>query len=536
MGRVAARGSFHLFIGLAVSNLIMAIGTIILTRIMLPEEYGLYSIALIPSFMFALFRDWGVGSAMTKYIAQYRSESKHSEVYAVVLYGVIFEATVSLFLSVLALSTVSFIATAIFQRPESSYLLAIASLTIVSGGILTTAQSVFLGFERMALNSITMILQSVVKVIIGPLLIFFGFGALGAVLGYTLAVLTAGIFGIIMLFFLLLRNVNKKKIDQSELKNGLRMMLKYGVPMSISTILSGFLVQFYGFMMAAFCSDLLIGNYHAATNFAVIVTFFVSPISQVLFPTFSKVDPQRERQLMRTIFELSVKYASLLIVPLTVAIIVFSGPMVHILFGEKWVYTPFFLSLYVVSNLFSVIGNLSLASFLGGTGETKILMKQGVITLLFGLPLGLLLVPPFGILGVIAGNLVAGIPGLLWCCRWAIKHYGIAIGIKSSLRILLASGIAGVVVLPITMYINVDWIKLFLGGLVFLFTYVLAVSLLGSVSRRDIGNLRTMFSGMGPVSKILDLPLILSESIIDINSRKNTKTKFDDQQKIAESF
>ena len=38
----------------------MAIGTIILARIITPAEYGLYSIALIPSYMAILFRDWGL--------------------------------------------------------------------------------------------------------------------------------------------------------------------------------------------------------------------------------------------------------------------------------------------------------------------------------------------------------------------------------------------------------------------------------------------------------------------------------------------
>jgi len=69
MGKVSATGSFQLFIGVATSTIAMAVGTIILARLMLPEEYGLYSIALIQSYMIVLFRDWGVNSAITKYVA-----------------------------------------------------------------------------------------------------------------------------------------------------------------------------------------------------------------------------------------------------------------------------------------------------------------------------------------------------------------------------------------------------------------------------------------------------------------------------------
>jgi len=49
MGKISATGSFQLFIGKTTSTIIMAAGQIILARLMLPEEYGLYSIALPPT-------------------------------------------------------------------------------------------------------------------------------------------------------------------------------------------------------------------------------------------------------------------------------------------------------------------------------------------------------------------------------------------------------------------------------------------------------------------------------------------------------
>jgi len=57
MGRKSATGSLQLFIGVAASTIIMAIGTIILARLITQEEYGLYTVALIPSATATLFRD-----------------------------------------------------------------------------------------------------------------------------------------------------------------------------------------------------------------------------------------------------------------------------------------------------------------------------------------------------------------------------------------------------------------------------------------------------------------------------------------------
>jgi O-antigen/teichoic acid export membrane protein len=161
----------------------MAIGTIILGRLMTPEEYGLYSIALIPSYMAILFRDWGVNSAITRYIAGLRAENKEEHAYEIVVSGMLFEAATGIVLSVILIS-LSIIASTVFQRPEISFLIIVAATTIFAGGpLLTAAQSSFIGFERMEFNSLTNICQAIVKTVASPLLVFVGYGCPGGNFG-----------------------------------------------------------------------------------------------------------------------------------------------------------------------------------------------------------------------------------------------------------------------------------------------------------------------------------------------------------------
>ena len=51
----------------------LAIGSIIVGIYIDQGQYGLYTIALVPAATFLLFQDWGVGSALTKYCANYRA-------------------------------------------------------------------------------------------------------------------------------------------------------------------------------------------------------------------------------------------------------------------------------------------------------------------------------------------------------------------------------------------------------------------------------------------------------------------------------
>jgi stage V sporulation protein B len=519
MGRVSATGSFQLFVGKAVSTVIMAVGTIILARLMVPAEYGLYTIALVPSVTISLFRDWGIGRAMTKYIAHYKAIDKDENIRDIIVTGLIFRVVTGLILSLLSLFLASFIAATIFNRPEITPLISIASIAILSESLLTAAQSNFTGFERMKLTSFTLICQSIIKSTATPLLVLVGYGAIGAVLGYTFSFLIAGIIGLIILYFLLFKNLKKSNPHRTDKIKTLKKMLRYGVPLSISTIIGSFLLQFYAFLMVFYCSDVMIGNYQIAVNFAMFLSFFTFPIATVLFPAFSKLDPKSEPHLLRTVFASAVKYAALFLVPATMVTIVLSEPMVSTLFGQKWVHAPFFLTLYVIKNLFVLFGSYIIYNFLAGVGATKFLLKQSLLNLSLGIPLAFILIPTYGIIGVILGSLLAGIPNLFWSLYWLWKHYNAKPDFKISAKIFLAAAIATMATyFSLNLFATAEWIKLLIGGTLFLIVYILTAPIIGAISQTDTQTLRTMFSGLGVISKLINIPLTLAEKAAALTS------------------
>ena len=202
MGQDSATGSFHLFAGKTLSTVILAVGTIVLGWFILEGDYGLYAVALIPATTFLLFQDWGVGSAMTRYCAQSRAARKEGALRRIIIVGLAFEVASGTVLTVLSLLTSNFIAVTIFGKPESAFLMTLVSVTILSTSIYVAIQSIFVGFEQMKLSSLVMIVQAIVQSAFAPLLVYMGYGAFGAVLGYTLASVAAGI---VSLFFFIFR-------------------------------------------------------------------------------------------------------------------------------------------------------------------------------------------------------------------------------------------------------------------------------------------------------------------------------------------
>jgi O-antigen/teichoic acid export membrane protein len=513
MGKTSATGSFQLLLGVASSTIILAIGSILVGRMLTQSEYGLYGIAFAPSVLINLFRDWGVNSAMTKYIATFRASDKEEEIHDFMVAGLIFEFVSGVALTFLSFFLATFIAS-FYQKPESASYIALVSVSIVCGSLLAASQAGFIGYERMELNSFTLVCQAITKVAVGPALIFLGYGVLGAVVGYDLGFVAAAGIGLAVFYFILLRPLRKNRTKNSSIIKTLRTMLTYGVPLSIGSILAGILTQIYAFMVIPLASEAMYGNYLVATNFTVLLTFFSTPIATVLFPAFAKLDVQNEDDLVRNVFASSIKYASILVVPATMILMTLATPAVDTLYGTKYASAPFFLTIAVITNLFVVIGSISAGSLLSGLGKTRILMIQSVITLAIGLPLGVFLIPTFQITGLIIASLVAGLPGMFWVLYWIWKQYGARANFKSSAKILVASAIAAFFAYLPTIFLGAsNWIKLVAGLALFLIVYVLGAPLIGAVGVSDITNLRTMFSGLGIVTRIINLPLKAAEKV-----------------------
>ena len=200
MAKVSAKGSFHLLWGLVISTVISAIATIFIARLLGSDLYGLYGIALITPNLIGIFRDWGINSAMVRYTAQFQTEDRASEVRSIIISGIIFEIALGIALSAVSFALSGYLAVNVFHRPEITSLIQIASISILAGGLINAATAALTGIEKMELNSVMLICQSIIKTAIMITLVVLGLGTSGAVLGYTIAMVLAGLIGVALVW------------------------------------------------------------------------------------------------------------------------------------------------------------------------------------------------------------------------------------------------------------------------------------------------------------------------------------------------
>ena len=378
MARVSAKGGIHLLWGLVASTVISAIGTIFITYILGAENFGLYSIALIAPTLIATFRDWGVNTAMIKYSAQYNAEN-NAKIRSIFISGLLFELLLGVSLTILSFVLSPFLASSL-HRPTIAPLIQIASFFILTGALVNTATAAFTGMEKMHLYSFMIIIQSIAKTALIIALVLLGFGTLGAVTGFSIATLFAGLAGI-LLMWTIYKSLPKAANGNLEITATIKTMLQYGLPVSIGTILTGFLTVFYSYVLAYYVTNnATIGNYNLAINFSVLITFFATPVTTMLFPAFSKLDFQKDNETLKNVFQYSVKYASLIVVPITALVIALAQPGIATIYQNRYAEAPLFLALFSLTYLLTAFGNLSIAPLLNGQGFTKFNMGLTLLT------------------------------------------------------------------------------------------------------------------------------------------------------------
>jgi len=50
--------------------------------------------------------------------------------------------------------------------------------------------------------------------------------------------------------------------------------------------------------------------------------------------------------------------------------------------------------------------------------------------------------------------------------------------------------------------------------------YLISAPLIGAINQMDINNLRVMFSGLGIISKVIEIPLTIVEKSLRINAKR----------------
>jgi O-antigen/teichoic acid export membrane protein len=506
MIEVSAKGSLILIIGQMGSTLISAIGTILVARMLGAISFGIISIAQLPVNLALLLINASISNGVIKFIAENRHQENDEELRSIIKAGFTLQIILGVIVAMTLYLLSGYLANRVFNNSELEILIKILSISVFATSILNSASSVLIGFELMGRRSILWMIYSLLKSISSPLLVFLGYGVIGVAFGTSVPLLVSGLIGVLFVL-LIFRNLPLSNFNR--FSENMKRIFHYAYPLFFSNILSGSMTQIFSLILPLYVSAAIMGNYSAATTFTVLITFFMTPINTATFPLLSKLNP--EDSVFEFVFQNIIKYESLIIFPIASMIFASSDHLVALFYGESYDSASLFLKIAMIQFFFVGLGSQVSNSLLNSQKQTKTTLYSTLLYTIIGIPVGLLLIPRYGVIGFQATVILVPKIGLLYSLWWINRSYGISIDITSFIKILISSILGGSLCILVIQYLQINpWFELIIGGLLLVIAYLIIIIKTRALTHQNLEDIHKMIARyeviqplIAPIFKIL---------------------------------
>lgn len=510
-GKVAkamAKGSLYLFIGSAAGTVIMTLASILIARFLGPEQYGVYSLTLVIPGLLTAFTDLGTNSALSKFLPRMRQDKRDDEIRGLIRSGLYFNAIISSLLFIPLFLFPGMFAQALLNRGDIDLYVRISSFLIITQALSATSTNIFVGLDKTKYNAVTSIAQASVKFVLAVLLVV-SFGIFGAISGHVLSYVIGAILAIF--FCLKVYTIHKGSNLNRGMSLNLRPMLSYGLPLYSSTLLTVVLTRYQQVVLAWYASNVEIGNYMVAVNFATFITILTGPINTMLLPSFSKLE--KDESEMRGFLRYSTKYALFIVAPMAFLVASASHDLVNLFYGLEYALAPSYLAIYSLTFSYMIFW-IILGNFFSGIGQVKIYLNATFVKFLSSLPLALIFISQWKVMGLVASMFVSDFSSIVYIYYKAKTKYGVSIDPKDPLKIFFSSIISSLILFFFNMKfpISITILSLILNIIIFALSYIMVSMLMGTLRREDMDNLRLAFRET-PLRNILEELLSLYEKI-----------------------
>jgi O-antigen/teichoic acid export membrane protein len=503
----SARGSFFLFSGATIASIILAISAILMGRLLGPELYGQYNLVLVIPTLLVLITDLGMNAGVTKFVASLRAEGKDERVPAIIKYSLLFRISIGIIISIISLVFASYFAL-IINRPDFTFYIQLASLSVIFQVIYTNTNSAFVGLDRSEHSALNSTIRAVLTTVLQVALIVLSFNVTGALIGYVGGFAVSSILGLIILSYKLLKP--KRNISQTTKNENMHSIIavltRYGMPVYVSVLLIGFSPLYQQLVLAFISSDAAIGNFKAAYNFVALLTVISTSLTTAFMPAFSKLESAASN-VINAFFNKANKYTCLIIVPITFLSIIFSIPIVKLLYGSEYTTAALFLSLSCSVYLLEIIGSLTLRSVFNGLGKTRLTLNMTMINFILLLVLTPALAMFYDVVGAIVAFIISTTVASIYAAVVAHKQLQLKFNFRVNLRIYLISILSAFPLLAMLLFTSLNFILVLLfGGALYLLVFITLMPLLKIVNKPEINALKKVADKL-PLVKLIAKPL-----------------------------
>lgn len=340
------------------AQLITFIVSIILARILLPEDYGTIALVTVFITLANVFVSSGLGTSLIQ-----KKDSDNKD-FSTMLYASIFFAIIIYIIIFFAAPLVA----KLYNNPILIPILRVMGLRIPIAAI-NSIQHAYVS-KKMIYRKFffSTLFGTIISAVVGVVMAYQGMGAWALVGQY----LTNTIIDTIFLFFTLDWRP-QLYFSYTRFKN----LFSFGWKIMITSFIGTFFDQLRSLVIGIKYEVADLAFYNRGEQIPSLVTNNVnSTLETVLFPTISKIQDD-EKALKETVRNM-MKITTFLVVPIFLGLAVVAKPLVQILLTDKWLLCVPYLQIFCFQACFSILGTVNLQS-LKGIGKASTLLKLEII-------------------------------------------------------------------------------------------------------------------------------------------------------------
>lgn len=312
---------------------------IILARLLQPELFGVYQLALSIGFLFTAFTDLGVGSTMIRWVSDALGKKDKTLVRSYYRYLLKIKLLLLFFASTILFFASPFLTYAVFGKPELLLPLQIMAAYISLYSFFSFLHGTFLSLQVVQYSVVGRIVFEVSRIIIVPVIVIAGFSVWGAILGTCVAIM----FAVLVLLSILIKKY--PYLLRGEIKPiRRRALLTFLSYLTLSSISGLFFTNIDSVMLGFFLANEFVGFYKAASAIVFSVIGVIA-ITVIMLPVFTQLESARLKNAFRNVF----RYTAMISIPATFMLIWIANPAIKLIYGHE--YLPAVLPLTILSFL-----------------------------------------------------------------------------------------------------------------------------------------------------------------------------------------
>ena len=495
LGVKSAAIAYFAFLGKLISLISGMLMLIVVARVIGPVQYGVYTVALAVAGLIGAFGSINIGSYFNKVIPKLLVKKQFAMIGILLGDGLSFVFILSAILALSGIIIANSVSVLVFGSGTYVTDVDIAMLSIIGIILYPILSQILVGIGTGNEVAVSSVAGLVFQAISSTTLVLLGFGAIGALIGYALGYFLAAIITLYMIH----KHYNLK-LMASGIRKRLSHILNFSVPITLSGISSTLTQNFSIVLLSLILVPTgIIGQYGVASRIGNVIDVVGGAIGVVLIPMFSSA-LQKRRSISKVgeLYEGSLYYGFLFTAPIIVYASVLSKDIVVTIFTSAYKLTILYMPLIGVGILISLISGFAL-SLIISIGQVRWVLKYTVLTSIIQVVTMIILAYFLQVLGVLIayfyiGNIVLGI-----FCITKLRSLGINLHAAPLIRVIIASVILSVIMLPLIFLTIRPLYVLLIGIVVALVAYPAVTVMTRAVSKNEM-------NALYKISK--DIPLI----------------------------